>query len=376
MPRARSGRCASACSAPARVGREVVRALLERSPGACARRRRAARARRRGGPRRRPGAGRRHPDDLLTDAPAHLVAAPDVDVVVELMGGDEPARTLIAAALARRQGRRDREQARARASRPGARGGSRADRRAAPLRGGGRRRDPRPGPARAGPRGEPRRRIRGIVNGTTNYILTAMAGEGRGYADVLAEAQAPGYAEADPTGDVEGVDAVNKLVVLARLAFGAWIDPARVGDRPGTTRRGPAARESPASRRTTSPALAARGPRSLRLLATRAGSPSDGARRGRGRADAVPPDRRSGRRTACSIASRSTRSRSARVAVEGPGAGGARDRARGARRPGRDRARARHHVGRRRPPAIERVGHRRCVPGRAQNASRRPSGAC
>ena len=70
--------------------------------------------------------------------------------------------------------------------------------------------------------------VRGIVNGTTNHILTAMARDARGYADVLAEAQARGYAEADPTGDVEGGDAVHKLVILVRLAFGAWPDPARV----------------------------------------------------------------------------------------------------------------------------------------------------
>jgi homoserine dehydrogenase len=65
--------------------------------------------------------------------------------------------------------------------------------------------------------------VRGIVNGTTNFILSAMTDEGRDYADVLAAAQAAGYAEADPTGDVEGHDAVNKLVILARLAFGTWL---------------------------------------------------------------------------------------------------------------------------------------------------------
>ena len=70
-------------------------------------------------------------------------------------------------------------------------------------------------------------RVRGIVNGTTNFILTSMGEFGRSYDDVLAEAQALGYAEADPRGDVEGDDAVNKLVILARLAFGAWLDPAR-----------------------------------------------------------------------------------------------------------------------------------------------------
>ena len=79
-------------------------------------------------------------------------------------------------------------------------------------------------------------RVRGIVNGTTNYILTAMAEDGRPYDEVLEDAQELGYAEADPTGDVEGDDAVNKLVILARLAFGRWLDPATVGRRPPTAR--------------------------------------------------------------------------------------------------------------------------------------------
>jgi homoserine dehydrogenase len=68
--------------------------------------------------------------------------------------------------------------------------------------------------------------VRGIVNGTTNHILSAMARDARSYADVLAEAQARGYAEADPSGDVEGHDAAHKLVLLTRIAFGSWIDPA------------------------------------------------------------------------------------------------------------------------------------------------------
>ena len=79
-------------------------------------------------------------------------------------------------------------------------------------------------------------RIRGIVNGTTNYILTAMAQEGRSYGDILADAQELGYAEADPSGDVEGDDAVNKLVILARLGFDVWLDPASVARRPPTVR--------------------------------------------------------------------------------------------------------------------------------------------
>ena len=73
--------------------------------------------------------------------------------------------------------------------------------------------------------------VRGIVNGTTNYILTAMAQEGRAYGDVLIDAQDLGYAEADPTGDVEGHDAVNKLVILARLAFDVWLEPGSIASR-------------------------------------------------------------------------------------------------------------------------------------------------
>lgn len=70
--------------------------------------------------------------------------------------------------------------------------------------------------------------VRGIVNGTSNYILTAMAAGGSSYADALAAAQAAGFAETDPTGDVEGHDALNKLVLLLRLAFGVIVPPGYV----------------------------------------------------------------------------------------------------------------------------------------------------
>ena len=69
--------------------------------------------------------------------------------------------------------------------------------------------------------------VRGILNGTTNYILTAMA-QGRNYAEVLAEAQAQGYAEADPTADVEGYDVVAKTLILASLVFGRSLKPEQV----------------------------------------------------------------------------------------------------------------------------------------------------
>jgi homoserine dehydrogenase len=71
------------------------------------------------------------------------------------------------------------------------------------------------------------RSIRGILNGTTNYILSAMA-QGRDYAEVLAEAQAQGYAEADPTADVEGYDVVAKTLILSALVFGCPLKPDQV----------------------------------------------------------------------------------------------------------------------------------------------------
>jgi homoserine dehydrogenase len=168
------------------------------------------------------------PEALLTDAPAHLVAAPETDVVVELMGGDEPARTLIAAALA--------------AGKPvvtankhvlahhGPELEAIARRTGAALRfeaavGGG---IPVLGPMALDLTANRITAVRGIVNGTTNFILSAMASEGRAYAAVLEDAQRAGYAEADPRGDVEGDDAANKLVVLARQAFGRWLDVASI----------------------------------------------------------------------------------------------------------------------------------------------------
>ena len=70
--------------------------------------------------------------------------------------------------------------------------------------------------------------IYGILNGTTNYILTRMVRTGAFFSDALREAQAKGYAEADPTADVEGIDAGRKICILADLAFGRQIDPAAV----------------------------------------------------------------------------------------------------------------------------------------------------
>lgn len=173
---------------------------------------------------------------LLTDAPAHLVADPDTDVVVELMGGDEPARTLITAALGagkpvvtanKHVVAHHGPELEAIARRSGV-----AFRFEAAVAGG----LPVLSLLASDLAGNRIVRVRGIVNGTTNYMLTAMAQEGRSYDEILEDAQDLGYAEADPTGDVEGDDAVNKLVILARLAFGSWLDPQTVGRRPPTAR--------------------------------------------------------------------------------------------------------------------------------------------
>ena len=75
--------------------------------------------------------------------------------------------------------------------------------------------------------GERIRRMLGIVNGTTNYILTQMSDHGSSFDDALAEAQRLGYAEADPTADVEGHDAAAKCAILASIAFNARVVAAR-----------------------------------------------------------------------------------------------------------------------------------------------------
>jgi homoserine dehydrogenase len=174
------------------------------------------------------------PTELLSDAPAHLVADERIDLVVELMGGDEPAHTLIAAALS--MGKSVVTANKHVIAHHGAELETIARRTGAALRfeaavGGG---IPILGPLASDLAGDRVERVRGIVNGTTNFILTAMTDETEplDYEAALAEAQRRGYAEADASGDVEGHDAVNKLVILARLAFDRWLDPAAIARRP------------------------------------------------------------------------------------------------------------------------------------------------
>jgi homoserine dehydrogenase len=168
------------------------------------------------------------PDRLITDAAAHLAAAPDVDIVVELIGGQEPARTLVRSALEAGKPVVTANKALLAAHGPELESLARAS--GVPLRfeaavGGG---IPVLGPLAGDLAANRVAAVRGIVNGTTNFILTAMAEEGRDYAEVLRDAQSAGYAEADPTADVEGGDAASKIVILARLAFGGWLAPQAV----------------------------------------------------------------------------------------------------------------------------------------------------
>jgi homoserine dehydrogenase len=78
-------------------------------------------------------------------------------------------------------------------------------------------------------------KVEGIVNGTTNYILTKMEEDNNSYADALKQAQAKGFAEADPTADVEGIDSANKLSILIAECFGIYIKPTDL-DRTGITK--------------------------------------------------------------------------------------------------------------------------------------------
>jgi homoserine dehydrogenase len=216
------------------VGSEVIRALLERvdelqpADGAALQLvavgvRDATR-----------GAAAGLPSELVSDAPAHLVADERIDVIVELMGGDEPAHTLIAAALS--MGKAVVTANKHVIAHHGPELEAIARRTGASLRfeaavGGG---IPILGPMAGDLAANRIDRVRGIVNGTTNYILSAMTDEAAplDYGSALAEAQRLGYAEADPSGDVEGHDAANKLVILARLAFDRWLDPAVIPTRP------------------------------------------------------------------------------------------------------------------------------------------------
>jgi homoserine dehydrogenase len=169
--------------------------------------------------------------EVTTDLPG-LVKRDDVDVVVELMGGIEPARSLIIDALNAQKSVVTANKALIAqhgtellqiASDAG------VDLLFEAAVGGG---VPLVRTLRESFAGEQLREVLGIVNGTTNFILTRMTEDGLGFDEALAQAQALGYAEADPTADVDGHDAAAKACILGMIGFGAGISVEAV-DRTG-----------------------------------------------------------------------------------------------------------------------------------------------
>lgn len=162
-------------------------------------------------------------DGLLTDDLDKVVDDPDIQLIVELMGGLEPAGSLVGRALAA-----GKPVVTANKELMAARGFDLlkvADSSGVSLLfeaavGGG---IPIIRPLSQSLAGEKITTVLGIVNGTTNYILTNMTDAGLDYGVVLADAQRLGYAEADPTADVGGGDAAAKAAILASLAFGTWV---------------------------------------------------------------------------------------------------------------------------------------------------------
>jgi homoserine dehydrogenase len=153
-----------------------------------------------------------------------VVHDPAVDIVVEVMGGLEPARSLILAAIA--AGKPVVTANKAVIARYGEEIAEAATQQGVYVLieaavGGG---IPIIEPLKQSLGGNRIQRVSGIINGTTNYILSRMADEGAAYEEVLADAQRLGYAEADPAADVEGGDAADKIAILSGLAFGGSID--------------------------------------------------------------------------------------------------------------------------------------------------------
>ncbi len=168
------------------------------------------------------------PEDLFTTDAEALVAREDVDVVVEVIGGIEPARTLIVRAL--EHGASVVSANKALLAEDGATlfdAAARAGRDLyyeAAVAGA----IPILRPLRESLAGDQVTRVLGIVNGTTNYILDKMHTTGAGFDEALQEAQDLGYAEADPTADVEGFDAAAKAAILSSLAFHTRVTAADV----------------------------------------------------------------------------------------------------------------------------------------------------
>ncbi len=162
---------------------------------------------------------------LITTEAKDVLEHPDVDIVIELMGGEDAALPAIRGALA--DGRSVVTGNKEVMAKHGAGLLAMARAKGASLKfeaavGGA---IPVISALERGVTGARVRALRAIINGTTNYILTQMALEGMPFEDALSDAQARGYAEADPGNDINGTDAVYKLAVLATLAYGAPVSP-------------------------------------------------------------------------------------------------------------------------------------------------------
>jgi homoserine dehydrogenase len=162
--------------------------------------------------------------DIVTTDLESIVNDPEIDIIVEVMGGLEPAKTLILTAI--KNGKHVVTANKAAISRFGAEIFTAANEAGVYVMleasvGGG---IPVIQPLKQSLSVNRIHAITGIVNGTTNYILTRMQTEGSEFNDVLADAQRLGYAEADPTADVDGLDAGDKIAILASLGFGGRIN--------------------------------------------------------------------------------------------------------------------------------------------------------
>lgn len=164
------------------------------------------------------------PPDVLTTDANEVLSHPEVDVVIELMGGLEPAKQYILTAMARGKHVVTANKALLAASGEdlfAAAATHGVDFEFEASVGGG---IPIVRALKEGLSANRIESIYGIINGTSNFILTKMTDERKPFADVLAEAQRAGYAEADPTSDIEGLDSANKLAILVVLAFGTPVN--------------------------------------------------------------------------------------------------------------------------------------------------------
>jgi homoserine dehydrogenase len=208
------------------VGTEVVRLLTDQAADLTARV--GAPVELAGIAVRKPNKHREVPAELLTTDAEGLVTSAEVDVVVEVIGGIEPARTLLLAAL--RAGKSVVTANKALLAEHSGELFEASDASGADLYfeaavAGA---IPLLRPLRESLAGDRITRVMGIVNGTTNFILSGMDSTGASYAETLEEATRLGYAEADPTADVDGFGAASKAAILASLAFHSRVTAADV----------------------------------------------------------------------------------------------------------------------------------------------------